>query len=73
MAVLPWLQDIAQRRLGLVKIGLVHADKEFFFARRFGVTGVPKFILYRRGRKLDELDGAPQAKEQLLAWIDRVL
>lgn len=56
-----------------MKIGLVHADKEFFFARRFGVTGVPKFILYRHGRKLDELDGAPQAKEQLLAWIDRVL
>lgn len=70
MAVLPWLQDIAQRRAGRVKIALLHADKEFFFAGRFGVRGVPKFILYRHGQKIGELDGAPQTKEQLLAWID---
>lgn len=70
MTVLPWLQDIAQRRAGRVKIALVHADKEFFFASRFGVKGVPKFILYRHGRKITELDGAPPTKEQLLAWID---
>ena len=54
---------------GRLKIALLDADKEFFFANSFGVHAVPRFILYRSGAKVDELKGAP-LKEQLLAWLD---
>jgi thioredoxin-like negative regulator of GroEL len=54
---------------GRLKIALLDADKEFFFANRFGVQAVPRFILYRNGAKVDELKGAP-IKEQLFAWLD---
>jgi thioredoxin-like negative regulator of GroEL len=54
---------------GKLKIALLDADKEFFFANRFGVQAVPRFILYRNGAKFDELKSAP-IKEQLFAWLD---
>lgn len=67
------MEEFTRQRAGHLKVALLNADKEFLFASGFGLKGVPKFILYRNGERLGELDGAPASKEQLLVWIDRAV
>lgn len=67
------MEELARHRAGRLKVALLNADKEFLFAQGFGLKGVPKFILYRKGERVAVLDGAPTSKGQLFAWIDRSL
>jgi len=72
-AVEPYVNDLARRRAGRLKIIRVDVDGEPALARRFTVKATPTFILYRNGRQLARYDGAPVQSSQLEHWIDRTL
>ncbi len=69
----PVVADLAHRRAGALKVVTIDVDAEPALARRFDVRATPTFILYRNGRQLARLDGAPADQRDLEAWIDRTL
>jgi len=72
-AIEPYLNDLALKRAGRLKIVRVDVDAEPALARRFTVKATPTFILYRNGRQLARFDGAPAQSSELEYWIDRTL
>jgi thioredoxin 2 len=70
-AIEPYLNDLAAKRAGRLKIIRVDVDAEQPLARRFTIKATPTFILYRNGRQLARMDGAPQQQSDLEHWIDR--
>jgi thioredoxin len=69
----PYINDLAARRAGSLKIIRVDVDAEQPLARRFTIKATPTFILYRNGRQLARMDGAPQQQSELENWIDRTV
>jgi thioredoxin 2 len=67
----PFLNDLAAKRAGRLKIIRVDVDAEPALAGRFIVKATPTFILYRNGRQLGRQDGAPVQDSDLVDWIDR--
>lgn len=65
----PAVQEVARTRAGRLKVALVNVDTEQSLARRFGIQGVPAFLLYRNGVKVNEITGGMQ-EHQLESWID---
>ncbi|MFO0751719.1 MAG: thioredoxin family protein, partial [Thermodesulfovibrionales bacterium] len=61
--------EVARTRAGRLKVALVNVDTEQSLARRFGIQGVPAFLLYRNGVKVNEITGGMQ-EHQLESWID---
>ena len=72
-AMEPYLNELAARRAGRLKIIRVDVDAEQTLARRFTIKATPTFILYRNGRQLARMDGAPQQQSELENWIDRTV
>jgi thioredoxin 2 len=72
-AIEPYLNDLAKKRAGRLKIIRVDVDAEPALSRRFTVKATPTFILYRNGRQLARFDGAPVQNSELEYWIDRTL
>jgi thioredoxin 2 len=69
----PVMNDMAGWRAGRLKIIKVDVDSEPELARRFVVKATPTFILYRNGKQLARLDGAPKEKIELVQWLDRLM
>ncbi len=72
-AIEPFINDLAVRRAGRLKIIRVDVDAEQTLARRFTIRATPTFILYRNGQQLARFDGAPARHSDLESWIDRTL
>jgi thioredoxin 2 len=68
----PLLAQIAAEKAGMLKIVKINTQAEQYLAGQYGIRGVPTLILYRGGKKLRELPGAP-TREQLEAWIQDLL
>ncbi|MBI5055455.1 MAG: thiol reductase thioredoxin [Nitrospirae bacterium] len=68
-AIEPVVNDIAARRAGSLKVLKVDVDREPALSSRFTVKGTPTFLLYRNGRLLGRIDGAPKSHSELEAWI----
>lgn len=69
----PVVNDVASWRAGKLKVIKVDIDAEPALGRRFMIKATPTFILYRGGRQLARMDGAPREKLDLVQWIDRLL
>ncbi|MCC6345696.1 MAG: thiol reductase thioredoxin [Nitrospirales bacterium] len=63
------IQEVARKRAGRLKVALVNVDTEQPLAYRFRIQGVPTFLLYRNGVKVNEITGGMQ-EYQLESWID---
>jgi thioredoxin 2 len=70
--MMPMLEDLARRKAGIIKVGMVNTEQAVMLARRFEVMSVPRLALYRNGSVLDELNGAV-SRSQLEEWIAHVL
>jgi len=62
------LDQIAAEKAGLLKVLKVNIQNDQHLAYQFGIRGVPTMMLYRGGKKLNEISGA-LPKQQLEAWI----
>ena len=69
----PFLNDLASRRAGDLKIIRVDVDAEPALASRFIIKATPTFILYWNGRQIGRLDGAPAHDSELVQWIDQTM
>ena len=69
----PFINELAAKQAGRLKIIRVDVDAEPALAGRFAVKATPTFILYRNGVQLDRLDGAPQQNSDLALWIDQAM
>jgi thioredoxin 2 len=69
----PFINELAGRRAGRLKIIRVDVDAEPGLAGRFATRATPTFILYRNGVQIGRLDGAPQQNSELEYWIDRTV
>ena len=69
----PYTNSLAMRKAGRLKIIKVDVDSERILAGRFTIKATPTFILYKNGRQLGRLDGAPSQHSELEHWIDRTI
>jgi thioredoxin 2 len=69
----PIVNDVAAWRTGKLKVLKIDVDAEPALARRFSVKATPTFILYRNGKQLARMDGAPKEKIDLVQWIDHAM
>lgn len=67
----PVINALAAQRAGRLKVIRVDVDAEPALAHRFVVKATPTFVLYRNGRQLARMDGAPKESSELAQWIDR--
>jgi thioredoxin 2 len=66
----PFMNELASKRAGILKIIRVDVDAEPVLASRFIIKATPTFILYRNGRQIGRLDGAPAHDAELIQWIE---
>ena len=69
----PFINSLALKRAGRLKIIRVDVDSEPVLARRFMIKATPTFIIYRNGQQPARFDGAPKQHSELEYWIDRTL
>jgi thioredoxin 2 len=67
-AMIPLMEEVAREKAGIMKVAMINSEKEPSLARRFDVVSVPKLILYRYGKKIDEINGE-LSRDRLKAWI----
>ena len=70
--VAPIVEELARRYAGRVVFGKLNVDENPLTAMRFGITGIPTFLLFKRGRLVDRLIGA-RPMEAMEAWIAKYL
>lgn len=68
----PFLERLARRKGGLVKVVKVNIERELSLANRFQVRSTPTLLAYRNGKLIDELYGAPPEPE-MQAWLEAVV
>jgi thioredoxin-like negative regulator of GroEL len=73
MMVEPVVRDLARWKAGRLKVVMVSIQNELDLARRFEAMATPTFILFRQGRQLARIDGAPKEKIDLVRWVDQYL
>lgn len=69
----PFLNGLASRKAGRLKIIRIDVDSEQPIAARFTVKATPTFILYRNGHQIGRFDGTPVREIELEYWIDAML
>lgn len=69
----PFLNGLAAKRAGRLKIIRIDVDAEPALANRFIIKATPTFILYHNGIQIGRLDGAPAQNSELEYWIDRTI
>jgi thioredoxin-like negative regulator of GroEL len=69
----PVVRDLARWKAGRLKVLIVNIQEELSLAQRFEAMATPTFILFRNGRQLARIDGAPREKIDLVRWVDQFL
>jgi thioredoxin 2 len=69
----PVVRDLARWKAGRLKILLVNIQNELPLAQRFEAMATPTFIMFKQGRQLARIDGAPKEKIDLIRWVEQYL
>jgi thioredoxin 2 len=67
--VSPLLEQLAQELAGRIRLVKVNVDQAPAVQARFGVQGIPTFVLLRDGREVSRLVGA-HPLQGLRDWIE---
>ena len=68
----PFLENLAHRMAGLVKVVKVNIERELSLANRFQIRSTPTLLVYRNGKLIDELYGA-LPEHEMQAWIEATI
>ena len=60
--------QLAKRRAGSVVVIRVNVEREPELARRFGIQGVPTFVIVRKGAERDRTSGA-MSEDNFALWV----
>ncbi len=69
----PVLGELAVQRAGRLKVLKVDTDRESFLAERFKIHKTPTYIVYKNGKLVLRMDGAPKDRGALVAWVDNLI
>ncbi len=69
----PVLGELAAQRAGRLKILKVDTDAEPFLTERFKIEKTPTYIVYKAGKMVLRMDGAPKDRPALLSWVDNLI
>ena len=70
--VAPIVDELAEEYDGRVKVGKVDVDSEQKIAADFGIRSIPTLLIFKDGKKADEIVGAVP-KNQLVEKLESVL
>jgi thioredoxin 2 len=70
--VSPALESLAREFAGRIKLVKVNVDESPATSRRFGVQGIPTFLVADHGRVVDRRTGAAPL-EALRGWLEQAL
>ncbi len=68
----PFMNQLAYRKAGVVKVVKVNVEKELSLANRFQIRSTPTLLVYRNGKLIDELYGA-LPEHEMQAWIEAAI
>jgi thioredoxin-like negative regulator of GroEL len=68
MRLNPVLDQIAAEFTGIIKVAKVNAQTEQHLAMQFDIRGVPTLMLYKNGKKLNQISGGMD-KNHLMGWM----
>src|SRR5471032_1846178 len=71
-ALAPVIDELAQEFQGKVRFAKVNVDECSEIPAKFGIRGIPTFILFQDGKKVNELVGN-QPKEKIKTMLTRVV
>ncbi len=69
----PVLSELAAQRAGRLKILKVDIDTETFLSQRFKVEKTPTYLVFKSGKMVLRMDGAPKDRAALIAWVDNLI
>jgi thioredoxin 2 len=69
----PVVRDLTRWKAGMLKVLMVNIQQELPLAQRFEAMATPTFILFRNGRQLARIDGAPKEKIDMVRWVEQFL
>lgn len=72
MRMAPILDEIAADYEGLVRVVKVNVDEERTLAGLYQIMGIPAFLMFKDGKKVDEVSGM-MPKVELAKRIDKLL
>jgi thioredoxin 2 len=70
--VAPVVEELGRRHIGRLKVVRLDIDQAPDLAARHQVRGIPTLALFRDGREIDRISGAP-SRPQLEEWVERHL
>jgi thioredoxin 1 len=59
----PIVEDVSQSFNGKIKFGKVNVNDNENLARKFDVSSIPTFIVFKDGKKIEEFTGAMDGNE----------
>lgn len=70
--IAPIIDEIADAKVGVLKVGKVDVDQNQAVAARYGIRAIPTIILFKNGEAKEQIVGMV-SKNDLLAKIEAVL
>ncbi len=58
LMVAPIIENLAKKYKGEITFGKVNVDKAPSIAEKFGIMAIPTLIIFKNGKKIDEVVGA---------------
>lgn len=68
----PLVDELAEEQAGRLKVGKLNCDENMELAQKYGITGIPAFLLFKGGEVVEKVMGA-MPKGELLASIEKHL
>jgi thioredoxin 1 len=61
--IAPMLDEVADEKVGKLKIGKINVDENQDIATKFGIRAIPTLILFKGGQVKETIVGAPGKKD----------
>lgn len=68
----PVVEEIAKEQEGRLVVGKLDCEKNEEIAAKYGITGIPAFLIFKNGEVVDRVMGA-MPKGELMAVVEKYL
>ena len=68
--IAPILDEIAEEKAGVIKIGKVDVDENQGLSARYGIRAIPTLLLFKNGEVKEQIVGGMVSKHDLLAKLE---
>ncbi len=69
----PVVENLAREKIGKLKVLKVDIESDIELASRFKIEKTPTFIVYKNGKEIIRVDGAPKDKTDLVKWVENLI